>query len=210
MTRSALVAQVRRRLEQSGTVFFTDDDIQDALHDAYMEISDATEWYEVWRTVDLCATRPYYDVRTIFPGLEILTPGAAYHADTNRWLRPSSPADLDGAYARWEQVVGVPDRMLTRGLWWLGYWPITSSESGTVKQYATALPEAMDEDTDEPGFDEVFHTALVDYAVADLFPQIGEVTLALEAWAAYEAGEAALFAQVQGRGAVPQVRGYVQ
>lgn len=208
MTRSELRAEVRRRLEAPSAVFFTDTDINDAINDAYMELSDATEWYEVWRTVDLCASRPYYDIRTIFGDVDVLTPGQAFHTDTNRWLIPSSPGDLDRGYARWEQVTGPPERLITRGLWWLMYWPLIGSESGTVKQYATALPEALDADTDEPGMDPVFHLVLVDYAVAALLPQAGEVSLALAAWDAYLAGEAALTGQVQGRGSVPQVQGY--
>lgn len=208
MTLSELRAETRRRLEASGTVFVTNADIDAALNDGAAELADATEWLEIWRTVDLRASRPYYDLRTIFAGQSILTPGRAFHEDTNRWLRPVSPADLDGHYARWEQVTGQPDSQLTRGLFWVGYWPITASESGTVKQYATALPPAMDEDSDEPGIDPIYHDALVEYALAELWPQMGEVSKALEAWDTYVGIETALQAGVQGRGSVPQVRGF--
>jgi hypothetical protein len=209
MTKADLRAAVRRRLEAASSVFVSDDDIDDAVNDGYREISDATEWREVWRTVDLCASRPYYDVRTIFAGVEILTPLRAFQEDTNRWLAPRSPGDLDSTYLRWEQVGGQPDAMLMRGLFWLGYWPITASEAGTVKQYASALPDALDDDEDEPGFSDVYHEVLVDYALADLWPQFGEVSKALEAWANYEAGEGALLGYIQGRGSVSQVRGRV-
>lgn len=207
MTKAELRANVRRRLEQASSVFVTDDDIDAAIDEGYRAISDATEWREVWRPIDLCASRPYYDLRTIFQGVEILTPLRAFHEDTNRWLTPVSARDLDAGYARWEQVVGQPDRLLTRGLFWIGYWPITSAESGTVKQYATALPDAL-EDDDEPGFSSVFHEALEDYALADLWPPLGEVTKALTAWDTYAALEAALAAEVRNRGAVPTVRGF--
>lgn len=209
MTKAELRAETFRRLEASSSspVFFTVADVDAALDEAYEEMSDAAEWYEVWRTIDLCSDRPYYDIRTIFADADVLTPGAAFHEDTNRWLIPSSPADLDRLYVRWEQVAGQPERVITRGLWWLGYWPITGSESGTVKQYATALPGAL-EDDDEPGFAEVYHDGLVSYALSLLWPQMGEVSKALEAWQAYVATEAALAATVQGRGSVPQIGGY--
>lgn len=208
MTKAELRAEVFRRLEaaESTSVFWSADDVDAAIDEAYDEISDAAEWCEVWRTIDLCAQRPYYDMRTVFADVDVLTPGAAFHENTNRWLVPASAADLDRGYPRWEQVIGPPERIVTRGLWWLGYWPITGSESGTVKQYATALPEAL-EDDDEPGFADRYHLALVEYALSILWPQAGEVSRALESWQTYAALEGALSADVQGRGAVPRRHG---
>lgn len=209
MTKAELRTDLYRRLEESSSspVFFSEDDLDEALDEAYMEISDETEWREVYRTVDLLHTRPYYDLRTVFPEYEVLTPGKAFHEDTNRWLIPSSARDLDAGYRRWEQVNAQPERVVVRGLWWLLYWPITQAESGTVKQYATVLPDALDDD-DEPGFEAVFHPALVEYALARLLPQLGEVTKALDAWAQYLAYEAGLTAFVQGRGLVPMEQGF--
>jgi hypothetical protein len=210
MTFAELKADLYRRLEESSVspVFVSEDDIEDALNDGYLDLSDATEWREVWRTVDLLAGRPYYDLRTLFRDVNVLTPLGAFHEDTNRWLTPISPRDLDGGYARWEQVSGPPDRLFTRGLWWIAYHPAIGSATGTVKQYVTALPDPLEDDDDEPGFDEDFHPALVEYALAEILPQYGEVTAALKAWEAYGAYEAGLTAHVQGRGSVARVHGY--
>lgn len=210
MTFETLKAETFRRLEESSAapVFYSEDDVETALNEGLMEISDATEWREIYRTVDLLHTRPYYDVRTVFADDEILSLGRAFHEDTSRWLDPCSPRDLDARYRRWERVRAVPDRIQRRGLWWVGYYPITGSESGTVKQFATALPGAMDADDDEPGFPEVFHLGIVEYALSELWPEAGEVTKALEAWQAYLLYEAGLTAHVGGRGQVPQWRGY--
>lgn len=210
MTKAELRTETFRRLEASevSETFFSTDDVDDALNEGYLELSDAAEWYELSRTVDVLASRPYYDVRTVFDGQDILTPGKAYHEDTNRWLVPVSTRDLDGLYRRWEQVTGAPDSMLMRGLWWLMYWPITGSESGTVKQYATALPDELDEDEDEPVFEAVYHEGLIDYALSILLPQAGEVGAALEAWGRYLACEAGLAQRVSGRGGVPMRHGF--
>lgn len=209
MTRAELRADLARRLEEAvgSPVFVSTDDLDAALAEAYADLSDATEWYEIWRPVRLCHTRPYYDVRTVFPDDEILTPTRAFNEQTNRWLVPDTPVGLDRGYRRWEQVYGQPERMTVRGLFWFGYWPIVAAETGTVKQYATALPPALT-DEESPGFPDVFHRGLVEHALADLLPQFGEVTKALEAWTAYEAYEQGLDAYVQGRGAVPQVQGF--
>jgi len=210
MTKAELRADVYRRLEEvtGSPVYVSQADVDDALHDGYLEISDATEWREVYRTVDLCASRPYYDLRTLFGAdLVVLRPLGAFHEDTNRWLTPISPRDLDGGYARWEQVIGPPDRLFTRGLFWIAYYPAIGSDSGTVKQYLAVLPDALD-DEDAPGFDEDYHPALVEYALAEILPQIGEVTAAVAAWDAYTAYERALAAHMQNRGSVARQHGY--
>lgn len=209
MTRAELRAELYRRLEESssGQVFFDDDDLNDALNDGYMELSDATEWYEVYRTISILHTRTYYDLRNVFD-VEVLSVGPAFHVDANRWLIPSSVRDLDGRFSRWEIVRGVPERVHTRGLWWVGYWPILGSETGTIKQYVSALPATLGDDTDEPGFDAEFHKGVIEYALAELLPQQGEVTAALEAWQRYLAVEVELGAVTQGRGMVPKPQGY--
>jgi len=210
VTKAELREETYRRLGEAGVsaTFFSDDDVDEAITEGLMELSDETEWYEVSQTVDLCMDRLYYDVRTIFPDREVLTPGRVFNVQTNRWLVPSSVRDLDAAYARWEQITGQPDRVLTRGLWWVGYWPMTSAESGTVTQYATALPEALEDDEDRPELPTVYHDALVQYALAILLPQAGEVTKALAAWERYMTAEGALVATVAGRGAVPMGHGH--
>jgi len=206
----ALKEETFRRLEESSSAptFVSEADVEDALNDGLMEITDETEWNETWRTVDLLMDRPYYDIRTVFADVEVLTPGRAFNETTNRWLQPCIATELDVTYRRWERVDGQPQFIQMRGLWWLGYWPITASESGTVKQYATVLPAAMEDDTDEPGFEEVFHLALVEYALSVLWPQMGEVTRAMEAWQRYLGYEAALAASVGSRGSVPGLNAY--
>lgn len=209
MTRAELKAEIVRRLEESSTtpVFYTEADIEDAINDGLAEISDATEWDERYQTIDLLADRPWYDGRTVI-GAALLTLGPAFHVDTNRWLRASRQTDLDRGDTRWERVVGPPQRVLTAGVWWFSYWPRIGSATGTVKQYFTALPDDLDEDTDEPGFPEPYHYGLVEYAVYDLFAQEGESAIAMAAWAEYVRYEMSLRAFVEGRLSEPLVLGY--
>lgn len=211
MTKAQLRTEVLRQLSESTSspTFVSTADVDTAVEAGYQEISDATEWREVWRTIDLLQSRPYYDMRTVFAGVTVLSPLSAFHEDTNRWLEPVSPRDLDQQYARWEQVVGPPEAILTRGLFWLGYWPFIGSDTGTVKQYATALPASLTAETDTPGFEAVYHQGLVDYALAELLPGMGEVSKAMQAWDRYLTIEAALDTRVRARGAVPRYTGYV-
>lgn len=209
MTRADLRTEVFRRLQESSSapVFWTADDIDAAVDEGYDELSDATEWCERWFTVDLLQQRPAYDLRTLTTDT-VLNIGRAFHVDTNRWLTPTTPRELDRGYRRWETVTGAPIRLWMSGLWWLRYYPLAGTDAGEVKQYIVVLPDALADDADEPGFPETLHYGLVEYALADLWAQDGEPTKALAAWKAYLAYEAGLMAFVQGRAAVPLERAH--
>lgn len=200
-----------RELEEAlgAPVFWSADDVDSSLNEGYREMSDASEWYEIHRTVDILHSRPWYDARTVFYGQQILTIGRGFHVDTNRWLIPSSTGDLDATYARWEQVrPATPSRILRRGLWWFAYWPIHGADSGTIRQYATAIPPMMASGDESPGFPEVFHRGLVDYALSELLPQVGEVSKGMAAWRRYLSYESGLADYARGRGSIPQVNSH--
>lgn len=207
MTFAEMQAETRSRVEDLAGVFFSDDDVADAVNEGYEELSDATEWFEVWATIDLLDTRPYYDLRHLFP-YEVLIPGAAFNEQTNRWLEPSNMGDLDGAYRHPETVYTQPTRLIARSLYWLRYFPLVQQDAGTIKQYATCVPPRMALDRDTPGFPATYHRGCVEYAISVLAPQQGEVHRALEAWDAYLAYETGLQAWKDGRAASPMVRGY--
>lgn len=209
MTRASLRERTFRRLQESATspVFWTVADVDAALDAAYVEISDETAWCERSFTVDLLKDRPAYDLRTLTPD-DVLTVGPAFNYQTNRWLTPVRPMDLDIHDRRWEQVLGEPSAVIARGLWWVTYYPRSGSDGGTIEQYVSVRPEPMTADTDEPGFPEAFHLGLVEHAVSDLFGQDHESALAVAAWQAYEAYEAGLSAFIQGRSRVPLRHGH--
>jgi hypothetical protein len=198
-----------RRLNESSSapVFWTEADVEVALNEGYAEISDETEGYERWLTVDLLANRPYYDLRNILPR-DVLSVRAAFNNQTSRWLTPSRVIDLEGGDRRWERRTGQAERLFLRSPWWLGYWPRSGVDSGTIKQYYTALPDPMVEDDDEPWFSAVFHLGLVEYALAELWAQDAESDKALASWNGYLGYETALQSWVDGRAGVPMVHGH--
>jgi len=199
--------ETRRRVEDTGSVFFSDDDVNDALNEGYELLSDASEWFETSITVDVLSTRPYYDLRRIFP-YQVLAPGAAFNPQTNRWLMPSSITDLDRMWRRPEQVYTQPERIVNRSLFWVMYWPLLTTEgSATVTQYAICMPSRLGND-DEPGFPERFHRGCVAYALTVLFPQKGETQKAREADLEYQEEEAELCAWKAGRVGTPMMRSY--
>jgi hypothetical protein len=208
MTFAEMQAETSRRLaEVSGRVFWSDDDIAEAVNLGYTELSDATEWFEAYFEMDLLNDRPYYDLRTVI-GDSFLALRPAWDEQSSRWLLPASVRMLDAHDRRWEGVTGEPQRFVLRGLWWLGLYPRIQSDVGLIKQYYTALPDPLDADDDEPGFPEAFHIGCVEFATADLFAQDGETKWALAAWSQYLRTEAALTAWVEGRASGPLMRGF--
>lgn len=209
MTFAEIREEVRHRLQElTGTeVFWTDEEIDAAIHEGEDEFADAAEWYERYQSVDILEDRPYYDARTTIRR-DFLVAGPAFNETTNRWLIPIRPLDLSNGDRRWEERVAEPEYIMIRGLWWISYWPWKGIEIGTIKQYYRGLSPHMAEDNDEPGFHRAFHYGLVEYAVSDLLSQDSETDLAIATWKLYKNYEEGLIAYVNGRNAIPQVHGY--
>jgi hypothetical protein len=205
MTKAEIRSEVRRRLRESlsNPVFWLDTDIDVAVQEGYDEISDSSEWYETYQTISILEDRPYYDMRTQCRD-RFLVLGKAFNETTNRWLTPAVPRDLDLTDNRWERRVSEPERVMVRGIWWVGYWPFKGVATGKIKQYLVGFPPRLDEDDDEPGFDERFHQGLVEYALFDLFAQDSETDLAWAAWKEYERYESMLMADRGKRNGCPR------
>lgn len=212
MTLGELREEILRRLREASDgseVFWRDTDVEYAINEAYMEISDATEWNEKWQIVDLLVDRPYYDARTLMRD-ECLVLGPAFNLTTNRWLTMTTTWHLDLRDFWWESRMEEPEYVVTRGLWWVKYWPHRNSEDGRVKQYYIAVPDPLEDEDDEPGFHRNFHYGLVEYVLWDLFAQDGEYSLAYAAWKEYLTYEAKLSRYVEQRNAIPMSNGWME
>ena len=193
MTFAELKEETRRQLRESGCMgtFFGEKDIRDAINDGYLELSDATEWFEEQMGIPLMKDRPYYDLFSII-GPIFLSLKPVFDEETNRWMNPSHVRGLDDRDRRWDRNQGRPQRLFMRDLRWLGAWPRIGTDGTYLKAYYTRLPELLCEDTDEPGFPEAFHMGPVYFGLADLYAEDGETALALKAWQDYLGIEAAL------------------
>lgn len=206
MTFEQIREEVRRRLQEVSATFWTDDEIDEAIHLGEDEMADATEWYERYQYIDTLPHRPYYDLRSVirFP---FLVAGPAYNETTSRWLIPHALSDFDSSDRRWEERYAEPQYQMVRGLWWMGYWPQAPAGGSVIKQYYKSLPRHMSATTDEPGFHRTFHYGLVEFAICDLLSQDAETSLALAAWKVYKGYEDGLGAYVNGRSAIPTLHG---
>ncbi len=190
--------EVRRKLNESTATFWTNDDIQEALNDGYAEISDETEWYEREATIQTTANRLYHDLRSIL-GDTFLSLRRVWNATTQEWLYPTGHREMDGGYRQWELVQGEPRQVYIRGLWWLAQWPKRSNDDGRSRVVYTAIPPAMDDSTDEPGFPKEFHRGILEYALSDLLAQERETKKAVAHWNEYLTYQQGLKQFVNGR-----------
>lgn len=184
MTLAEMKTDVRRRLNESGTEFFSDADIAESLQEGLDEIADITEYYEREATFNLLTGRTYYDLRTILPDT-FLSPRRCWNTTTQRWFRPTDERDLDeNTYVQWELTYGEPQSYLLRGNWWLGVFPRPTNDKGLCRFYGTAIPAPLS-DSDSPAFPVEFHPAAPEYALFDLNGQQRETEKALINWAAF-------------------------
>lgn len=205
MTFGEAQTKTRRRLNESSTVFFSDQDIKDALNEGYAEMADASEFYERQAMVPMIEGHTYYDLSLGLPDT-FLSPRRAYNPTTAKWLTPTDPRDLDyHRYTQWELMTGEPDMYLMRGNWWFGVSPKPSRDSVGMRLYYTAIPEPLSATTDEPLFPQEFHDGTVAFALSDLLAQMKETEKALKYWQIYKQYETALVDYVNGRTSVARL-----
>lgn len=88
-------------------------------------------------------------------------------------------------YRRWEINLGMPQKIFMRGLFYLGIFPLQNGDTGLMRFYYTAMPPALVNDSDEPGFPSEFQRGLVQYALFDLYAQDRETQKAMIHWQQY-------------------------
>lgn len=212
MTFAEQKTEVFRRLNESSSspTYWTEEDVEDALNDGYAEMSDASEWYERNASINKLKNRTYYDLRTNLSDT-FLAPRRCFNPQTNQWLAPISVRTLDfKTYRQWELNPGEPQKMFMRGLWWLGTYPKSGADSGTLELYYTAMPDAMIDDADEPTFPLEFHLGIVAYALYELKYQERETAAALRYFAEYLTLETGLKSYVERRTSLDRSRGMSQ
>ena len=199
MTFGDLQTRVRRKLNETSTVFWTDQDVKDAINEGYAEMADGTEFYERQAQVPMIEGHMYYDLSLGLPDT-FLSPRRAQNVTTSQWLEPTDPLEMDyHTFPQWELTAGQPEKHFLRGNWWLGVWPKPSGDQIGQRFYYTSIPAPMEDDDDVPAFPVEFHDALIEYAMYDLLAQKREAKKALLHWDAYLAYEMGLRSFVNDR-----------
>jgi hypothetical protein len=182
-----LKAEVFRRLYEDSTapIFWSEDDVMDAINEGYMDFCEQTKCYERQAEVACTSKIPYLDVRTAlaypFIGLRRI-----YSRLLQGPLQSSSVKSMDDRDRRWEMSFSLPRRMTVRGLYTIMLYPVPPSEA-TFRMSWSSLPEKLVFDEDEPQIPIESHEAIVKYALYDLKCQEAETEVAMKHWQSYRA-----------------------
>jgi hypothetical protein len=195
-TAGEIIAHVREQLEDPTSAFFTDEDLVKAYNDALDEISDATEIFERYVTVNLRKHAVYVDLRGILPE-EALRVTAVWNCTTGKWLDPTTVSELDMSVGRfWE---GRPDTCrwwFMRGLWFLGIYPNAGDDTSKIKIYYSAMMPHVDVNggpnnglTSRAPLPPDAHTTIENYMVGSLLAERRETSKSMARWSDYLTGE---------------------
>lgn len=196
MTKADIRAEVRTRLNDQTTNFYSDADIDEAIDEAYEDMADASEFYERFSNFTATTLRSYFDLSEVLPDT-FLSPRQMFNPTANVWLDPANWRFLDQQRRQWELATGIPRHMMLFGNWWLGIYPKSTADQD-LRFYYTAIPPAMG-DSDEPGFDVEFHEGLTWGALYNLYVDQRETAKALRCFQHYTEYETALSDFVKGR-----------
>ncbi len=146
MTFGEMQSILRTKLNEASATFWTDQDVKDALNEAYEEIADATEFYERQATIPLLTGRTYYDLTSLLDADTFLSPRRGFNTATNKWFVPTDARAQDTqTYVQWELTQAAPKNYFMRGNWWLGVWPKPNDDvSYKMRMYYTAIPPSFD------------------------------------------------------------------
>lgn len=195
--------------EVDDPTYWTRRDCEDSINEGLVSLADFTEYNEVTLTIPQLAFRQYYDLRShVQQGEQFLAPRRVHNLATNRWLPWSSARVLDHTlHNQWEGTPSACDKVVARGLFWLGVYGTASGDTGVLRAPSVTIPNLLTVDEDEPQFPRQFHLGLVEYALYDLEVQDGELDLALDHYDAFTGIAFDFQAHVERRQSVDKVWG---
>lgn len=184
MNRGEIVDAVLSELGEDPTdpKYWTREDAEDAVNEAYEAMSEASEWFEVILAVPLCSRRTYFDLRGY--RYDILTINHIYNMETNRPMQNRGLLEMDNEYTQWEFNTGTPEAWFVRGSF-LGVWPRRNGEGPPMRTSATAIPDRLERDSDVPGFPDEFQTGLIEFGKYVLKANDHSPQMALQYYAKY-------------------------
>lgn len=108
-TRGQIKTNARINLADRGVTFYSEDDLNDSIQDAYDDIAALTQC--ITKSVDLnfTAYTSYYDFKNNFSVADYMGTTAIFNYTSNLWLRDDmSLRDLDRIRRDWETWTGTP------------------------------------------------------------------------------------------------------
>lgn len=108
-TRGQVKATIRQNLDDAGVTFYSDDDLNETLQDAYDDIVCNSNCIIKRVSLSWIGDLSYLDFRSDFGVSDYLGTVAIFNDVTNRWLRDDlTLRDLDRLRRDWELWIGTP------------------------------------------------------------------------------------------------------
>lgn len=182
MTKGQLIARVKLNLD-SNDIFYSVDDYNDALQDAYDDTVVDTLCIEKTVDITLPANFLYHNLPTYIP--DFLAVRAIYNSRINLWLEPISLLELKAMRYDWEKAVAQPTHYCPLSWEYIILWPTYTSDQTYTVKYAAQAETLLGAAASVNIYQNAARTP-EDYCTADLLEQAQEIKKAELYWTAYE------------------------
>ena len=177
MTRDDIAARVRFNLDDSVISFYSADDINDSIQDAYHEVIAIARTIESATTINLTANLSYYNLSTLIS--DYLHVVGLYNTQTKKWLDYLPLKLLQELDARWETKIGEPQYFTVLDDSYIAIYPKVSATSGTLAVLYKAMANTLSAAT-TPTIPDYHQIILEQYSTMDLLEQAEEFVKAQE------------------------------
>lgn len=210
MTRSQLKDDLRINLADVGITFFSEEDLEDSIQDAYDDIVSLTQCIQKNVTLSWIPNLVYYNFKSLLA--DYLGTTAIFNTQTNMFLRDDlNLRNLDQLRRDWEMWVGAPQYWVssdpdnivivphyigsfTNGAFFSGAFSSAffingaTASVGTYKLFYWATAPVLSADSDSFLLAADFEDLLEFYVTGDMLEQAEEFTKASEYWDKYYNG----------------------
>ena len=171
MNTSEVITRIKAELDDQG-IFYTDQDVIDALQDTYEDLALKTSCIE--KVVSIPAsTSPYCHIRSLVP--DYYRPLGIFNKGQNEWITPSHYWQMRNYHSQWELQKGTPCKFAPIGFDYIAFYPHynAAQSDGFEFYYAAVAPDLTSSSTLllPPNLREV----IVDGAISQLLMQALEI-----------------------------------
>ena len=182
MTRDQIAVKIRENLNDHGITYYSSEDLNDSIQDAYDEIVVYTECIEKITKITLPGDSTYYNFATLIPDFYRLM--GIHNPEINAYLTPDTDRNQLNYRNNWETITGSARDFTILDYRYIGIAG-RSSYSRTFKIYYKAQAPTLSGSTSLL-INSHYQILVEHYCTADLLEQNQEFNKAVNYWALYE------------------------
>ena len=178
MTRDQITAKVQKNLENVGASFFTPNQVNASIQDAYDDVCAYCGQIEKSVKISFQSGLVHYNMRSLVS--DFIAVVAVYNYNNKRWLVPSNDKELDQLRWDWEKWSGTPIWFFPKDFQYMTICPRLDVGSGSMEVFYRAQGATL-AGSDVPLIKSNAVKLLEFYATGDLLESVKEYTKA-EIW----------------------------